>query len=227
MAMGDRPTTAPGWELFPQMHALIDAADPRFTLVATVQDAADVMTWLEALTTTSLWNMQRHSTVEALRDEAGLAARARLKGVEMRFILPRRVAEHRSPLASSHFSYLRLAPVAHPLMISDGARVLMGDSSGDAIWTSEDPDVVARAVGFYDRLWASAEPAVPEGQPPPFTPRMVAIGIRLVEGATDREIARDLGVSERTVSSDVREMSRRLGARSRAHAIALISGVYG
>ena len=65
------------------------------------------------------------------------------------------------------------------------------------------------------------------GQAPPFTPRMVAIGIRLVEGATDREIARDLGVSERTVSSDVREMSRRLGARSRAHAIALISGVYG
>ena len=51
MATGDRPTTAPGWELFPQMHALIDAADPRFTLVATVQEAADVMTWLEALTT--------------------------------------------------------------------------------------------------------------------------------------------------------------------------------
>ena len=83
MATGDRPTTAPGWELFPQMHALIDAADPRFTLVATVQEAADVMTWLEALTTSSLWNMQRHSTVEALRDEAGLAARARAKGVEM------------------------------------------------------------------------------------------------------------------------------------------------
>jgi hypothetical protein len=29
------------------------------------------------------------------------------------------------------------------------------------------------------------------------------------------------------VSSDVRELSKRLGARSRAHAIALISGVYG
>ena len=56
---------------------------------------------------------------------------------------------------------------------------------------------------------------------------MVAIGIRLAEGASDREIARDLGVSERTVSSDVREMSRRLGARSRPHAIALISGVHG
>ncbi len=56
---------------------------------------------------------------------------------------------------------------------------------------------------------------------------MVDIAFRLVDGATDREIARALGVSERTVSSDVREMSRRLGARSRAHAIALISGVDG
>src|SRR6476469_414962 len=98
MATGDQPTTVPGWELFPQMHALIDAADPRFSLVATALETADVMNWPEALTTTTLWNRQRHSTVEALRDEAGLAGRARLKGVEMRFILPRRVAERRSPL---------------------------------------------------------------------------------------------------------------------------------
>ena len=68
---------------------------------------------------------------------------------------------------------------------------------------------------------------MPEGQEPPFTRRMVDIAFLLVDGATDREIARALGVSERTVSADVREMSRRLGARSRAHAIALISGVEG
>jgi DNA-binding CsgD family transcriptional regulator len=171
--------------------------------------------------------MQRHSTVEALRDEAGLDARARRKGVRMRFVLPRRVAERRCPLASSYFPYLRIAPVAHPLMISDGTRILLGDASGDTIWMSEDPQVVARAVTFYDELWASAVPAVPEGRSPPFTPRMVAIGVLVAEGATDGEIARSLGVSERTVSSDVREMSRRLGARSRAHAISLISGVEG
>jgi DNA-binding NarL/FixJ family response regulator len=87
--------------------------------------------------------------------------------------------------------------------------------------------VVAPAVEFYEVLWASAVPAVPPGQDPPFTPRMVEIGFLLVDGATDREIARALDVSERTVSADVHEMSRRLGARSRSHAIALISGVDG
>ena len=53
---------------------------------------------------------------------------------------------------------------------------------------------------------------MPEGEEPPFTRRMVDIAFLLVDGATDREIARTLGVSERTVSADVREMSLRLGA---------------
>jgi DNA-binding CsgD family transcriptional regulator len=63
------------------------------------------------------------------------------------------------------------------------------------------------------------------GMEPPFTRRMIDIAFHLIDGATDREIARALGVSERTVSSDVREMSNRIGARSRAQAIALISGI--
>ena len=94
-------------------------------------------------------------------------------------------------------------------------------------------DAAVRAAGFEParpgprRRALSARPAVPEGEPPPFTARMLQIAYRLVNGATDREIARALDVSERTVSAEVREMSRRLGARSRAHAISLISGVVG
>ncbi len=51
-------------------------------------------------------------------------------------------------------------------------------------------------------------PRCRRGEDPPFTPRMVDIALLLVDGATDREIARSLGVSERTVSADVREMSQ-------------------
>jgi DNA-binding NarL/FixJ family response regulator len=135
--------------------------------------------------------------------------------------------QRRNPLASSYYRYLRLAPVPHPLMISDRRRILVGDATAEAIWTSTDPELVSRAVHFYDELWRAAPPAVPDGEQPPFTRRMVDVALLLVDGATDREIARSLGVSERTVSAEVREMSRRLGARSRAHAIALISGVEG
>ena len=117
--------------------------------------------------------------------------------------------------------------MAHPLIVSDRRRILVGDATGETIWTSTDRGVVDGAVRLFEGLWAVAEPAVPEGQHPPFTPRMVDIALLLVKGATDREIARSLGVSERTVSGDLRQMSTRLGARSRAHAIALISGVDG
>lgn len=227
MATGAEPTQAPGWELFAQWHALIDAGDPRFTLLSTVQDVAASLVRLESMNTMSMWNMQRHHTIDGIRDPLGLDAKSRRKGLELRFILPRRVAQQRCPLASSHYDYLRLAPVAHPLMIGDRRRVVVGDSTGEAVWMSSDAEVVARAVDLYERLWASAEPSVPVGEDPPFTRRMVDIGVLLVGGATDREIARSLGVSERTVSADVRKLSARLGARSRAHAIALISGVEG
>ena len=190
-----------------------------------MDDALAVIAPLAATLRTSVWNMQRHSSVDSLRDDGGHSARAGQRGVEFRYVLPRRVAEQRNPLASSHFAYLRLAPVAHPLMVGDRSWVVVGDATGDAIWTSRDPGVVARAVDLFERVWAAAEPAVPLGEEPPFTRRMVAIGIRLADGATDRQIARELGVSDRTVSADVREMSVRLGARSRAHAIALSSGV--
>jgi DNA-binding CsgD family transcriptional regulator len=227
MTAGAEPSTSPGWGLFAEWHALIDRGDPRFREEGSVDDALEVIARLATTLRASVWNMQRHSNIDSLRDEGGHEARIRQRGVEFRYVLPRRVAEQRNPLASSHFDYLRLAPVAHPLLVGDHRVIVVGDATGDAIWTSRDPDVVARAVDLFERVWAAAEPAVPLGEEPPFTPRMVAIGLRLADGATDRHIARELGVSERTVSADVREMSRRLGARNRAHAIALISGVEG
>ena len=227
MTAGAEPSEPPGWGLFAKWHDLIDRCDPRFRPVAKVDDAKEALIRFEAEVRSSMWNMQRHSSIDSLRDSDGLDARARRRGMELRFILPRRVALRRSPLASSYYDYLRLAPVAHPLMIGDRRVVLVGDSTGETIWTSSDVGVVAAAVSFYERVWTSAEPAVPEGEDPPFTRRMVDVGLLLVDGATDHEIARALGVSERTVSADVRGMSRRLGARSRAHAIALISGMDG
>ena len=196
-------------------------------MLSTVENVAAPLSRLAATLRVSHWNMQRHWTLASIRSALVDDERMRRQGVKTRMILPRRVAERRSPLASSYEPELRLAPVAHPLLVGDGRLVVVGDSTGDAVWTSSAPDVVVGAVGFYESVWCSAEPAVPEGEQPPYTPRMVQIAILLVDGATDREIARSLAVSERTVSADVREMARRLGAHSRAHAIALISGVEG
>ena len=227
MPTGSEPPERIGWGLFSRFQALIERRDPRFGFVSTVLEAEQALVPFESLTTSSMWNMQRHWSIHDLEDVFGMNARARRRGVEHRFVLPRRVAEQRCPLVSSACDYLRLAPVAQPLMVADRRRILVGDATGETVWTSSDPGVVAEAVELYERVWRSAAPAVPAGQEPPYTTRMVEIATRLVNGATDREIARALGVSERTVSADVREMSRRLGARSRTHAIALISGLDG
>lgn len=221
------PAGPPRWGLFAQWHDLIDRGEPRFSYLAKAHEMAEPLARIEASISHSMWNMQRHQTVGIQRDNNELDANLRRKGINIRYVLPRRVAEGRFPLASSMEPDLRLAPVAHPLLIADGRRIVIGDSTGESVWTSADPDIVGRAVALFETVWRAADPAVPEGEEPPFTPRMVDIAFRLVDGATDRGIARALGVSERTVSSDVREMSRRLGARSRAHAIALISGVGG
>jgi len=53
---------------------------------------------------------------------------------------------------------------------------------------------------------------------------MVELSFLLIDGATDRQIARRLNVSERTVSNEVRELVNRLGATSRIHAIAMLAG---
>ena len=227
MPSGAAPMEPPGWGLFAQWHSLIERHDPRFTLVAAVREVAEPLARLEASITVSMWNMQRHHTILSSRSTLELDASLARKRVDTRFVLPRRVAERRSPMASSIEPGLRLAPVAHPLMICDGGRMVVGDSTGETVWTSTDAGVVAEARAFFERVWDAAEPAVAPGAPPPYTPRMVQIAYRLIDGATDREISRSLAVSERTVSADVREMSRRLGARSRAHAISLICGVEG
>ena len=150
MATGAEPMRAPGWELFAEWHALIESADPRFTWVGNVNDAAEAVARLAAQTTISAWNMQRHNTIDDLGDPRGLDADSRRKGLELRYILPRRVAEVRSPLVSSYYSYLRLAPVAHPLIVSDRRRILVGDATGETIWTSTDRGVVDGAVRRVD-----------------------------------------------------------------------------
>ena len=174
------------WGIFVHWHALIDARDPRFTLLAPVSEIEEPLAQLESSIRVSMWNMLRQYSIYAMRNAAPMDLGLRRRGVELRFILPRRIAEQRCPLASSYELGLRLSPVVYPLMVLDGRMVLVGDSTGDSVWTSSAPQVVAEAVGFYERLWRASEPAVPEGEEPPFTRRMVAIAFLLVDGATDR-----------------------------------------
>jgi DNA-binding CsgD family transcriptional regulator len=58
-------------------------------------------------------------------------------------------------------------------------------------------------------------------RPPKVTPRELEVLELVAAGMSTREIARRLWVTEETVKTHVRRLHDRLGARTRAHAVAI------
>jgi NarL family two-component system response regulator LiaR len=59
------------------------------------------------------------------------------------------------------------------------------------------------------------------GPPRKVTPRELEVLALIAEGYSTREIARRLWITEETVRTHVRRLLDRLGARTRAHAVAI------
>lgn len=197
--------------------------DPSLTFLGTTQSAGEALADLSAGVRSHVSNMQRWVSFYSLRDGWELTERARRRGVGMRMVTSP-AAVVMSPIASSFLPYLRVGPVPYALMILDSHHVVVPGIDADSMWTSSDSEVVEMADRAFDAVWSVSPPAVPAGEEPPLTPRMVSIAFLLADGASDRVISRELGISERTVSAEVREIGRRLGGANRAHTIARICG---
>ena len=209
------------WSFFPFTRGLIHARDRRLSRLAPGPEGP---ARLLAEADTSVWAMVHTVTLPELRELARVRPRPPARGAELRVVL-HPVGLARCPMASSVLPALRRGPAAQPLAVVDGRLVVLRDPVGDAWWVTSDPELVARGAQTLETVWSAADPVLAPGEPPPFTERMVRVALLLLRGATDRQVARELRVSERTVSAEVRELTRRLGATSRAHAIARISGV--
>ncbi len=211
------------------MHGLITAQDPRVHALGAVDQAyVGGAEQAAAAVRHSVWHMTilpSWSTVAAAQPFAALRARP---GVDMRYLTSPLSVLQLPLLASHHHPYLRVGPVVDNMLVLDGSRVFLGQPHGttpvSSVYVSTDARLVARAVRVFDAGWRTATPVTAEGEDPPFTRRMVQVAFHLASGASDREIARALRVSERTVSAEVAELVRRLGARSRTHAIGLVTG---
>jgi len=83
---------------------------------------------------------------------------------------------------------------------------------------------VAVAAGLYvfDRATLSAwsAPSLPAGDAPALTPRERSVLELVASGLSNRAIAEELGVSEHTVKFHVRSLLDKLGAETRADAVA-------
>jgi DNA-binding CsgD family transcriptional regulator len=208
---------------FADVHARVAAGDPAFRFLGMTGTGARALAELLAQVQTSAWNMQRMMNFHAMKEGRGLTDDARRRGVEFRVVVSPS-APVLNPVHSSYSPDLRVGPVGGPMLVLDGRHVVVPGFDGDSIWVSSDARTVEHGIRAYKAVWALSHRVVPEGEDPPLTPRMMDVAWLLADGASDRVISRELGISERTVSAEVREIGRRLGASNRARTIARICG---
>jgi len=207
---------------------LTRAGDPRLVHVGDTASGRAHLEVVAARTTTSVWNMQREYGVSMERAARTLNAGTRAAGLEERDVVSLRGAQHH-PLTTTFCPTLRIHPVPLLLLVADRREVVvsgpeaMPDGSLPS-WASDDPGVVAHAVRAFEEIWSAARPWSEVGLRPPLPPRRREVALGLLSGRSDREIAQELGTSERTVSAEVRAVVDWLGARNRTHAVAMLVG---
>lgn len=104
--------------------------------------------------------------------------------------------------------------VPDEFILLDGRAVIVRGPD-DSQWLMERHDVVNTAV----QVWKDAiRRATPVTQLGTLTLRQRRIAILMTRGHTDASIARELGLSHRTIASDAAVVIRALGARSRFEA---------
>jgi DNA-binding CsgD family transcriptional regulator len=151
---------------------------------------------------------------EAVQRALPAARKRRARGVMLRTMAPIGAA---APAVSADDlmvldgEHRRVTAMPTSLTVLDRRVALLPTDRDDRdagyleIWSRP---LVASLVALFDRQWSIAPP-------PPLSTREEAVVALLAEGWTDAVVARRLGISERTVTTTVRTLMDRYGARSR------------
>lgn len=170
----------------------------------------------------TIWNMQP-SILSFDPEDPTLALNelSRARGVDLQLITTRR-ALVRNPLLTSQFPEVLVGPVhLRTILIDRVCAVIEGPlmPTGDGTaWLVTRTDLVAEVCWIWRETRQLSRTALPEGSPTPLTKRQYVVACRLATGAKDASIARELGISARTVATEVEAVFQLLGATSRVQA---------
>lgn len=209
-----------------EARGLMLTGDPRVRLLGPRERAHHVIDGFSTDPPRRGWNMQWTLRIKGVFEHERANAASRERGTDQRLVAPLQ-AFRRRPLNVHIESPARVGSVPYPLLVVDDRAFLagpLGTPQADTFWAVEDPDLVERAARAFLTVWDAAVPLEESAAPRPLPPRTLQVAVRLVDGLTDKEIAADLAVSERTVSAEVRRVVEWVGARSRGHAVALLVG---
>lgn len=202
---------------------LAGATTAGFSLLgAGAQDIDAGLTALEPQARRSVWSMLPSTRFRPHDPSHELNERSIQRGLDLRTV----VSPHCltvNPLMSSIDPKVRVGHVYTTFILVDLTTAVVfgppGHRGEPTAWRATRSDVLEAVTDIWDRVWSSSSPAVPPGTDPPFTTRQVLVASRLATGTKDAAIARELGVSVRTVVSEVAVIVERLGARGRLDAV--------
>lgn len=183
---------------------------------------APVKAELERRTRTSVWSLQPHPRFDPEDVSYALDQRSRARGVDLRVVTTRR-SLRLNPLLTSLSANVHVGPVVTWMILLDRrAAILDGPASPQGeptAWIATAGTLLADAVAVWERTWDESTPALVDGALPPLDARQLEVARGICLGRTDVAIARQLGVSQRTVARDVAAILDVTGAGSRAEAV--------
>jgi DNA-binding CsgD family transcriptional regulator len=185
------------------------------------------LTALEPTAQRSVWTMHPILGYDPANEMTRLDDHTRRRGVDLRCITTER-SLNLYPLLTSEIPHVHFGPARSQFILVDESVAVVGGPHSEegypTAWLTTRSDVITRVRAIWELTSRLSHPGVPSGQKPPFTARQCQIARRLVLGAKDSTIARDLDVSLRTVTADVAVLLHTLGAGSRAEAAHLLVG---
>lgn len=175
----------------------------------------------------TVWNMQPSLPFDPEDPLHILNERLRARGIDLQLITSQ-LCVHKNPLLTSTHPAVLVGPVhLGTILIDQACAVIEGPStpSGDGTaWLITRTDLVAAMTRIWHQTRRLSRFALPEGASPPLTKRQYTVACRMATGAKDATIARELGVSARTIVTEVDAVFRLLGTTSRCEAGLLMRG---
>ncbi|MEV0158383.1 helix-turn-helix transcriptional regulator [Micromonospora sp. NPDC050686] len=175
------------------------------------------LTLLERATSSVVYNLNSQSVFDPQRRERKPNQHTRERGLNGHLITG--PSQHLSLVAAAHPDTW-VAPKVQMtgIVIDERVGLFAGPPTPDGrptAWLCRDPDLI---TGFCQLWWETQQQAVPIHEFPgvlPLAERQLAVAALLSRGTKDATIARRLGVSPRTVTSDVGRLLDAFGVATR------------
>lgn len=152
-----------------------------------------------------------------------LSARSRRRGLQRATVYPE-PAVRESPIVAVAELNLRVGPTQLCFIVVDQRLVLCEgphDQAGrSTAWILRDNGLVQQAVSLWRQTWELSTPVAPLN----LSERALHTAFLLGRGHSDTEIARQTGVSTRSVERDVAALSAFFGVSTRAQIVAATFG---